>query len=236
VTTTDVLVADDHALFRAGLIEILRRRFGESLRVTEAETFADTVAVLEHSGEFDLVFCDLDMPDLGRGRNLSSVVFAAGQAPVVVISASLHQSSIRGAFELGVRGYLPKRDSLAILDKCLDEVLAGRTYSPDVGEDVVVPRDFRDHARAEDASPSTPDVLAKLTNREQRVLAGVLQGLSNKEIARQANVSDATIKVHMRSIFDKLNVSNRTQAAMWAVQRMDAPALRDLVSGSSERS
>lgn len=233
---THVLVADDHALFRAGLIELLRRRFAASLRVSEAETFADTLSALARNDGFDLVFCDLDMPDLGRGRNLSSVVSAAGHAPVIVVSASVHESSIRSAFDLGASGYLPKRDGYSVLDECLDEVMAGRTWRPDSDARASMPRRAPDDGGAADASPTVPDVLAKLTSREQRVLAGVVQGLSNKEIARQANVSDATIKVHMRSIFDKLNVSNRTQAAMWAVQRMDAPALRSLVAGFDDRS
>jgi DNA-binding NarL/FixJ family response regulator len=229
-------------LFRAGLIELLRRRFTPSLRVSEAETFADALAALERPNEFDLVFCDLDMPDLGLGRNLSSVVSAAGAAPVIVVSASVHESSIHHAFDLGARAYLPKRDGLSVLDECLDEVLAGRIWRPDTNAGLPMPRRMpatevvAGESNPVDSGASAADTLAKLTSREQHVLAGVVQGLSNKEIARQANVSDATIKVHMRSIFDKLNVSNRTQAAMWAVQRMDASALRSLVFGTENRS
>lgn len=231
---TSALIADDHALFRAGLIELLRRRFAGAVGVSEAESFSEAVDALAHGRRFDLVFCDLDMPDLGRGRNLSTVVTAAQPTPVVVISASAHESSIRAALDLGAAAYLPKRDDFAVFEECLDHVLAGRVWRPPGEERVRMPSRPWEEPADGPAGAGGGHVLATLTAREQRVLAGVVQGLSNKEIARRANVSDATVKVHMRSIFEKLDVSNRTQAALWAVRRIDAPTLRELVASHED--
>jgi len=201
-----LLIADDHDLFRSGLAVMLRHQLGDDLVVREADSYRSTLAALSKGHDLDAVICDLNMPDLSAWRHLGQVVDAAAPAPVVVCSATFDGTTIQSVRAMGAAGFVSKNASLETVVAALDAVRAGDSFFPEAVEPAQAPRGGRGNGPA------------GLTPAEQRVLAGLVQGLSNKEIARREEVSQNAVKIHLKRIFAKLGVTNRTQAALRAAQ------------------
>ncbi len=201
-----LLVVDDHDLFRGGLIAMLRHHFGEAARVVEAASYAEVLDLLARDTGFDAVLCDIDMPDLGPDRHIGRVVAAAGAIPVVVVTSSTVPAVDASAKALGARGFLGKANSFDDVVAAIETVTSGGSYFPRAARDPVNQRE----------AISDRGARVGLTPKETLVLMALAQGHSNKQIARDQGVSENAIKIHVRNIFAKLGVQNRTQAAMRA--------------------
>lgn len=206
-----IIIADDHPLFRAALKQAVGQAV-DDVEVIEADTIAELQRlVLEHS-EADLVLLDLNMPG---AHGFSGLVFMRGQypgLPVVMISGTEEVQIIRKAIDYGASGFIPKSTSLQLIAEAIQAVLNG---------DVWLPAEVQD--RIDGVKPEACDFsekLATLTPQQFRVLGMLMEGLLNKQIAYELDVSEATIKAHITAVFRKLGVRNRTQAVI-AVQQLE---------------
>ncbi|MFQ5785854.1 MAG: LuxR C-terminal-related transcriptional regulator [Alphaproteobacteria bacterium] len=205
-----VLVADDHALFRQGLRLILGE-LDDAVETVEAGNFPDAVARAEDSGPFDLVLLDLGMPGMPPFEGLAALCRRLPEVPVVVLSASERPSDVSRAIDTGARGYILKSSRPEVLCHALPLVLAGELYVPPV---MLAGRE----APAVSALPGNDDAIGKLTPRERDVLSHLVAGRSNKQIAQELAIDEGTVKAHLKALMRKLEVANRTQAAMLAVR------------------
>ncbi|WP_040261097.1 response regulator transcription factor ErdR [Pseudomonas massiliensis] len=200
-----ILIADDHPLFRSALSQALTLAFGEEVSVREADSIAQLEARLADKCDWDLVLLDLNMPG---AYGLSGLVLLRGQypqVPVVMISAQDDATVVVKAREFGASGFIPKSSPLEAIQAAVQAVLEGDDWWPPQAFEVV---EVTPQARA------AGEGLASLTPQQFRVLTMVCEGLLNKQIAFELNVSEATIKAHVTAIFRKLGVRTRTQAAL----------------------
>lgn len=193
-----VLIADDHLLLRETLVHFLSREPGFS--VSTAGSLAETLSRIATDGPFDVVLLDVVMPGMQGLPGVSEVVAANAGGAVVVMSGNVQRSFVEGAMQRGARGYVPKTLPARVLAEAMRQVASGRSYLPvDLHSGVPAP---------------APEGLSHLSPQELRVLRYLCQGLSNKEIAREMDIGEVTVKTHMRAICTKLGARNRTQAAL----------------------
>lgn len=210
----DILIADDHPLFRSALQQALTIALGENVRLVEAESIAQLEAQLAEKSDWDLVLLDLNMPG---AHGFSGLVLLRGQypqIPVVMISAQEEASIMVRAREFGASGFIPKSSSLEQIQQAVQTILDGDDWWP-------VQTDEEQVMTEEEKAASAG--LASLTPQQFRVLTMVCDGLLNKQIAYDLNVSEATVKAHVTAIFRKLNVRTRTQAALLLQQMESIP-------------
>ena len=212
-----VALVDDHALCRNGLTELLERRGG--MQVVGATGDADQVAGLLREHRPDLLVLDLRMPSID-GLTLARRLRQEGiDTPIVILTMSDAEEDMAAALRVGVRGYLLK-------DMEPDEVIGaiGRAAR---GELVVAPAMTLKLAQMLQTG-SKGDIRSSqfesLTDRERQILEHLSRGQSNKTIARALDISHDTVKLHVRHILSKLNLSSRVEAAVFAVEFRSTPA------------
>ncbi len=199
-----VIVADDHPLFRVALAEAVEQCL-ESVAIVSVGSFDELTASLDAHSDADLLLLDLNMPGC---RGYSALVHArsvAATLPVIVVSAFEDASVARAAIEHGAAGFIPKSAPRDTMAAAIDAVLAGDVWQPDQN-------------LAEEPSPSSAfaEKLASLTPQQQRVLVMLTDGLLNKQIALDLDISEATVKAHITAVLRKLGVQTRTQAVIAA--------------------
>jgi DNA-binding NarL/FixJ family response regulator len=214
----NILIADDHPIFRSSLKHVLRALNGE-VEVTEAGSFKEASSALG-KGKFDLVLLDLLMPDMPPVDGLQMIVKAAPDVPVVVVSAIENRRDAVQAIDIGAMGYIPKTATQDEFVRMLKLVLDGG---------MVLPRGLQDAPRKA-AVPTAGRLpskgqFAQLTRRQKQVLTLLAQGKSNIEIAKDLGVSDKTVRFYISAILKALNVKNRTQAALLATGAMESEAV-----------
>lgn len=210
----EILIADDHPLFRSALQQALSLGLGPDVRLVEAASIAELEACLAEKADWDLVLLDLNMPG---AYGFSGLVLLRGQypqVPVVMVSAQEDSAVIVRAREFGASGFIPKSSPLESIQQGVRAVLDGDVWWPAQTLAAVA---LSAEAKAASAG------LASLTPQQFRVLTMVCDGLLNKQIAYQLNVSEATIKAHVTAIFRKLGVRTRTQAALLLQQLESIP-------------
>jgi DNA-binding NarL/FixJ family response regulator len=208
----NVLLIDDHALFREGL-KFLLRSLDAALEVDEA---GDCAKALEHaaSRNYDLVLLDLKMPGVAGLDALAALRDAIPAAPLVVLSGEDNPGVVRAAIERGAMGFIPKSSTPEVLIQALRLVLARGVYLPPAVLDAArAPASVAPHGSAMEDM-----VLPGLTPRQMDVLRCVIQGKSNKVIARELDVSEGTVKAHLSSVLRALDASNRTEAVYAAAK------------------
>jgi DNA-binding NarL/FixJ family response regulator len=201
-----VLIADDHPLFRGAMREALNGLF-DRIEIVEAGTFEEVVARLEGGDELDLILLDLQMPGV---RGFSGLVYLRAQypsLPVAVVSANDDPAVIRRCMAFGAAGFLPKTLGIEALRGAIARVLAGEMWTPP---------DVELAGEADADSAAVIQRLATLTPQQVRVLMMLSTGLLNKQIAYELGVSEATVKAHVSAILQKLGVESRTQAVIAA--------------------
>ncbi|QIZ76401.1 response regulator [Ferrimonas lipolytica] len=206
-TALNIVIADDHPLFRSALKQALNSQ----MEATWLE--ADGAAVLEtilSQHDIDLVLLDLEMPDSHGYSTLIHLRSHYPAVPVVVISAHEDTTTISKTLKYDGQGFIPKSAPPAEFAAAIQQVLDGETYIPA-------------NLSEQDLTSESDDVgnrLAELTPQQYKVLQMFAEGLLNKQIAYDLEVSEATIKAHATAIFRKLGVRNRTQAVI-ALQQLE---------------
>lgn len=205
-----ILVVEDHALVREGLLTTLRA-LGPDTTTIGAEDGTQAIQVLENS-DIDLMLLDLMLPGT-RGLTLLPLVRRRfPTVPVVVVSALDDTTTVARAMGAGASGFISKAASSKELLRALRKVLAGG---------VVVPAGARE-AVARSSPRCGDDPLARrysLTPAQTRVLQHLAEGVSNREIAELLGVTEGTVKIHVSAVMRALNVSNRAEAALIAAGR-----------------
>jgi len=203
-----LLIADDHEVIRKGLASLLA---GSDIEiVAEAATGKETVKLAEKHKP-DVVLLDIRMPD---GDGLSTLEKLRSKVPdsaVVMLSTYDNPTYVARSVALGAADYVLKGSSREDLITTLQAAAAGESPSR-VGE-------LRRVAAAMKLRQVVDDDEVPLTQRETQVLRHVALGLSNKEIGRSLEISVETVKEHVQNILRKIAVSDRTQAAVWAVRK-----------------
>ncbi|MGH1420991.1 MAG: response regulator [Hyphomonas sp.] len=195
-----VLIVDDHPLFRDALDAALQLAFPDHSGTHHSGSLADAVQALQNE-RFDLILLDLNLSDATAFDGLSKLTSLNLDCPIVVVSATDTPAAFSRAHALGARGYLPKSMTLEDLSAALVTTLDGGSWFPEA---------IGDAAKDNEAT----ERIASLTPAQRRVLTGLSDGLLNKQIAFEMNISVATVKAHMTAIFRKLGANNRTQALL----------------------
>lgn len=203
------LIADDDEFFRMALRVILIEQLGFS-QVIEASTLDDAIEYLGR-GEVTLALFDLAMPGMTSAASLRAVREGFPDLNIAVISGSRRRDDVLLALTNGVNGYVPKSLGPAKIRNALELVLDGLVYVPQLITDL----DAEELAQPRVARQG---VLDGLTPRQTEVLRVLVQGKSNKEIARILDLSESTVKVHMSALFRTLGTSSRSAAAVMGAQ------------------
>jgi DNA-binding NarL/FixJ family response regulator len=201
-----VVVVDDHPLFREGVERILDDS-GKFLVVGQGGTAEEAVR-LTRAVAPDLVLLDLSMPGGGLAA-ARGIAEHAPEARIVVLTVSEDDDDIMEALKAGAKGYVLKGVGAAALVEILQGVASGESYvSPSLAARILT--EMRDG----EPSRRREDPLATLTPREEEILQLVGTGLSNKQVALRLDLQEKTVKHHMTRILSKLQVRNRTEAAI----------------------
>lgn len=217
-----IIIADDHPLFRAALRQAVSQAV-QGVSVLEAETIAHLQGIVEQNQDADLVLLDLNMPG---AHGYSGLVFLRGQypgLPVVVVSGSEDIQVMRRAIDYGASGFIPKSAPLPVIAEAVQKVLSGDVWLPKGAAEKI--------ERTQGEPEEFSERLATLTPQQFRVLGMLAEGMLNKQIAYDLEVSEATVKAHITAVFRKLGVRNRTQAVI-AIQQMELDPLDTTLSGS----
>lgn len=200
-----VVLAEDHAVVRTGLVQLLGGVDGvEVVGVAAGGEEAVTLAAEQNP---DVVLMDLEMPDLDGIEATRRIRAADGAVNVVVLTAFSDRQRILDAIDAGAVGYLLKDSEPEELVRGLQAAARGESpLAPKAAQALVA-------ARADQQHPP------ELTPREREVLDLLADGLPNKLIARRLEISEKTVKAHLTSIFQRIGVTDRTQAALWAQRR-----------------
>jgi len=198
-----VVLADDHAMVRLGLEQLLAGADGIEVVGSAADGAQAVEMVLGLHP--DVVLMDLQMPGVDGVAATRQIVASGAQSQVVVLTSFSDSERIVAALDAGAIGYLLK-------DTEPEDLLEG-VRAAARGESPLNPRAARQLLTAR---ASTPVLNVDLTPREREVLGLVRQGLANKQIARRLGITERTVKAHLTSTFQRIGVSDRTQAALWA--------------------
>lgn len=199
------IVADDHPIFRSALKHAVLESLGDN--ILESSNFSETEALLTKHQNIELVFLDLNMPG---NKGLTGLTTLRNNYPdvlVVIVSADERPDIIKKAIDLGSSGYIPKSTPLPVITHAVTQILDGQIW---------VPEDMLNDVQELDNSEykTFASRIEKLTPHQFRVLQMMADGLLNKQIAYELQVSESTIKQHVSAVLNKLNFNNRTQAGV----------------------
>jgi DNA-binding NarL/FixJ family response regulator len=224
-----ILVVDDHALVRRGMNYVVKEGFPDA-EVVEAESSAAALDALRAGGDkVDLALVDVRMPDLDGLELLRAMKSEWPDIPVIMLSTYENAPYVKRALADGAAGYLLKDATPEDLAQAINVAMSG---SGNVLSPRVIQNLFEDQEAANAASSANGSRRSEysLTQREHDILALLAEGRSNREIAGRLYLSEKTVKAHLAAIFRKLGVTNRTQAAMMAVQMGVGPVPGALVA------
>jgi DNA-binding NarL/FixJ family response regulator len=206
--TRQIIVADDHPLFREALKAAVGR-LDSGTSFVEADSVASLLAALDAQPEADLLLLDLNMPGAQGFNALAHVRGSRPGLPVVVVSADDDAQTIASSLRYGAQGFIPKSTEAGQIGHAIESVLAGEIYTP---PGFHPPRS----TPGSDEDLRIARRIAELTPQQFRVLGMLCAGLLNKQIAYELDVSEATVKAHVTAILRKLGVTTRTQAVLAA--------------------
>ena len=196
-----ILIADDHELVRDTICAFLSNEPG--LRISAAADFDGAAELMNKEGPFDLVLLDYSMPGMNGLDGLAKAKELNFGSPVAILSGTASRDVAEEALASGAAGFLPKSLPAKSLIHAVRFMAAGEQYAP---------VQFMTEKEEKTAHP----LEEKLTKREMEVLKGLVEGHSNKEIARTLDLQEVTVKLHVKTLCRKLEARNRTMAAMIA--------------------
>lgn len=208
-----VLVADDHPLYREAVRLRLERLLADCT-VVEAGSLDQVLAVTRTVPvrSFDLILLDIHLSDADPEGAVQSVIEAAPDTPLLLMSGSASPKIVKQAIARGARGFVPKTMASDLFATAISMVLGGGSYLP-----IEILQDAAD-TPAPAASPREQRFEDILTDRERQVLVLVATGASNKEIGRELGLAEVTVKLHVRQILRKIGARNRSEAASIATR------------------
>jgi DNA-binding NarL/FixJ family response regulator len=209
MTQTAALVADDHAMVRLGLAVTLRDQLGFAV-VYEAATLDDALERLADDPGIGLALIDLSMPGMDGADSLAALRECHPDLKLAVVTASDSRRDILAALDAGANGFIPKDMSEPDLVAALRTVMAGGIFASSI---LAKPLHDTDGPGEESGERVLPAVLSALTQRQREVLEQLIDGRSNKEIARALKLGEGTVKIHLAAIFRHFGVRNRAAAA-----------------------
>jgi DNA-binding NarL/FixJ family response regulator len=205
-----VVIADDHPMYRYGLAAVLGNQPGIEL-AGEAADGLDLLRVARDAKP-DVVVTDLAMPRLGGAEAAARLLADAPGLAILILTMHSDDESLFAAMRAGARGYLLKGADRAELTAAIQAVARGEAvYGPGVAQRII---DFFAGGQEPHARRAFPE----LTERERDVLGLLARGAANRDIARRLNIAEKTVRNHLSSVFVKLQVSDRTAAALKARQ------------------
>ncbi|MFK7840883.1 MAG: response regulator transcription factor [Sphingorhabdus sp.] len=196
-----ILIADDHDLLRDTLVMFLENHGG--MLTSSAGTLPSALELIAASAPFDLILLDYNMPGMDGLKGLQAVLDHPRAGRVALLSGEASREIAEAALAAGAAGFVPKTLSAKSLVSAVKFMAMGEQYAP---------LDFMTAAK----EPKSNALADKLTTRECQVLQGLTEGKANKEIARDLDVSEPTVKLHVKNLYRKIGAANRTQAALIA--------------------
>jgi len=208
-----ILLVDDHVLFRKGVAVLLSRR--QSIEVVgEAGDGIEAIKVARETLP-DVILMDIEMPKCDGLEATRRIKREMPHVKIVILTVSDDDQNLFEAIKSGAQGYLLKDLEPYQLYDLLESVSRGE--APLSG--VVAAKILKEFNQPTQSSIQTPEVVDELTPREIDILELVVEGKTNKEIAYKLNISENTVKIHLRNILEKLHLQNRIQAAVYAVRQ-----------------
>jgi DNA-binding NarL/FixJ family response regulator len=195
-----ILIADDHDLVRETIAAFLSAEGAET--VVTAGSIDEAVGAVRQDGAFDLVLLDYNMPGMNGLEGLSRMIAVNDRRPVAILSGTASRALAEESIAAGAAGFVPKTLASRSMVAAVKFMAAGEIFAP--------------FGFMQQKSEAAADLL---TGREIDVLRGIVRGQSNKEIARDHDLHEATVKLHAKTLCRKLGAKNRTQAAMIARDR-----------------
>ncbi len=202
-----LLVVEDHALVREGLLGLLTQ-LEKDMVLKGVGDFESALSLLDAEDDVDLLLLDLAMPGIDGFAGLDILRKRFPALPVVVVSAFDDVPTVTRVMNLGASGFIPKAYSGEALLSALREVLDGNIFVP--GESNGACLDSVKPVPSSQMSVQPAEI--GLTDRQSQVLALMVRGLSNRDIAEQLELSEGTVKIHVTAVFKTLGVNSRTQA------------------------
>ena len=196
-----VLIADDHNLLRDMLVLFLDGQGG--IETATAATLPEACDRIMTDAPYDLVLLDMNMPGMNGLAGLKQALALNGGQRVALMSGEATRQIAEAALEMGAAGFVPKSLPAKSLVNAVRFMAMGEQYAP------------IEFMTASADAPAIP-LAAKLTERELQVLKGLTEGKANKEIARDLEIQEPTVKLHVKTLYRKIGAANRTQAAMIA--------------------
>ena len=211
-----VAIADDHPVFRDGLFEVLQLE--EGFEMIGKASSGEEVLKLVASQRPQILLLDLCMPGMDGLATLRRLRELGSDTKVIVLTASEERAHLVEARQLGASGIVLKHDQTSVLIKSIRRVHAGEIWLHSTTTQSVM-------QRSEPPPPLPPSVefpkpKPHLTRKETEVVRMVTQGLRNREIASRMFISEQTVKNHLRAIFEKLNVGDRLELALYAIHNI----------------
>ena len=197
-----ILIADDHDLLRETLSMFLASE--GSIDTALASTLDAALDFIHSEEKFDLIMLDYNMPGMAGLNGLKRAMEASGGSPVALMSGIASRSVAEEALSFGAAGFVPKTLAAKTLVNAVRFMSMGEKYAP------------IDFMTADDPTVAPNPLAQKLSRRELQVLEGLSKGKSNKEIARDLDLQEPTIKLHVKTLYRKIGAANRTQAALIA--------------------
>jgi DNA-binding NarL/FixJ family response regulator len=212
------LLIDDHALFCDAMALLFDARF-PGIALHQSHDLADGLEVLNRESDIRLVLVDLDLPDSSGPESLPALKACAPAARLVVVSADDRPDTVERAIDLGASGFVPKTAQSDVLARALHTILEGGVFIPPPRQSAQRHASPIQHTTpVAPAQDLLPDRQETLSVRQLQVLQLLIEGQSNKHICRALSLSESTVKTHINAIFQRLQVSNRTQAVMAAAR------------------
>ena len=204
------LICDDHAMMLHALSSVIALSWPSAV-ISKADDFPSAWSAAKSAP--DLILTDLSMPGSDPVDGVTRLMDVAPSCPVIVVTANEDDELLLTLFDLGIAGFIPKSASVEVIEAAIRLVLAGGSYVP---PKVVALAASRLPIGSASARVTAEHGFAKLSDRQVEILKLVAHGAQNKEIARDLDLSPATVKAHVAAIIAALETSNRTEAAFRA--------------------
>ena len=198
-----IIIADDHDLVRDAISTLIKRD-DHKAKITRVADFPQAYESLKNNPDTELVLLDVYMPGMADMESIKKMISEYPDIPVVMMSGMVNHNDVEKCFKFGARGFIPKTMHGKVLVSVLKMVIDGAKYIPDIV-----------------LQPKSEDVKVDqfgLTQREEEVLKLLFKGLPNKTISQELFVEETTIKLHLRTLFKKFDVKNRTELVIKAIK------------------